>query len=473
MVPTPVTVQKPTYTVQRGAVTKSLRLGGRVLPVRQQDLFFRTDGYVKDVYFKRGDTVKGGDVLAELETGELANQLAEAEMAVQVAETKLIQARQENAEALIEAQLALDKANMAALQAGALGAVNTLEEAQANVERYEQRFRNTAAIYEDAQANRRLSDFEKEKIKKSYEDARRLLENAKALLEAEENLAAVLAGLETARAVYEQAQADPELSGEAKDAAFQAFEAATAAYVDAWIAYGRTLGGKFPLGYEARKAGLDAALAKMKVEKLKRGPDPMLALDVEKARLSLQVNQEKVSNTRLVAPFDGEILSFNLTPGSQVTAFRAVLTLADPAALEITAIPTPEELADLGVGQAAVVRLSAQPGKEFAARVRSLPILSGTDPEEETGDQAVRINLEDPSVALTLGEAATVVIQIETRADVLWLPPAAIRTFQGQDFVFIESGGVQRRVNVRLGLKSDDRVEILEGLEEGQVVVGQ
>ena len=62
---------------------------------------------------------------------------------------------------------------------------------------------------------------------------------------------------------------------------------------------------------------------------------------------------------------------------------------------------------------------------------------------------------------------------IDSRADVLWLPPAAIRTFQDQDFVFVESGGVQRRVNVTVGLQASDRVEIVSGLEEGQTVVGQ
>jgi multidrug efflux pump subunit AcrA (membrane-fusion protein) len=106
--------------------------------------------------------------------------------------------------------------------------------------------------------------------------------------------------------------------------------------------------------------------------------------------------------------------------------------------------------------------------------VKALPILSGSASggEASSNDPAMHITLNDPSVALTLGETATLVIQVEARPDVLWLPPAALRTYQGQDFVFIETNGVQRRVNVVLGLQSSDRVEILEGLEEGQAVVG-
>ena len=48
-----------------------------------------------------------------------------------------------------------------------------------------------------------------------------------------------------------------------------------------------------------------------------------------------------------------------------------------------------------------------------------------------------------------------------------------LRTFQGRDFVFIEEDGVQRRVDVQLGLRSAERVEVLGGLREGQVVIGQ
>ncbi len=65
-----------------------------------------------------------------------------------------------------------------------------------------------------------------------------------------------------------------------------------------------------------------------------------------------------------------------------------------------------------------------------------------------------------------------VTVILERKTDVLWLPPAAIRTFSGRKFVVIEEDGRQRRVDVVVGIESEDRVEIIEGVEEGQVVVG-
>ena len=83
-----------------------------------------------------------------------------------------------------------------------------------------------------------------------------------------------------------------------------------------------------------------------------------------------------------------------------------------------------------------------------------------------------RINIEQ-DVELTLGELAEVTITLEEKAGVLWLPPAAIRRFQGRRFVVVQDGVAQRRVDVLIGIESEDRVEILEGLEEGQVVIGE
>jgi multidrug efflux pump subunit AcrA (membrane-fusion protein) len=60
---------------------------------------------------------------------------------------------------------------------------------------------------------------------------------------------------------------------------------------------------------------------------------------------------------------------------------------------------------------------------------------------------------------------------VEHKQDVLWLPPQAVRKFEGREFVVVQDGEVQRRVDVKIGVESTDRVEIEEGLSEGQVVI--
>ena len=73
---------------------------------------------------------------------------------------------------------------------------------------------------------------------------------------------------------------------------------------------------------------------------------------------------------------------------------------------------------------------------------------------------------------LELGDLVRVEVVVEREDNVLWLPPQAIRTFDGRKFVVVQDGELQRRVDVKIGVEGEDRVEIEEGLTEGQVVVG-
>ena len=72
---------------------------------KQQDLFFRTDGFVRNVKVQRNDQVKAGDLLADLEIGDLENQLAEAQL-------KLKEAERTSNNALADAEAELEKARL-------------------------------------------------------------------------------------------------------------------------------------------------------------------------------------------------------------------------------------------------------------------------------------------------------------------------------------------------------------------------
>ena len=97
---------------------------------------------------------------------------------------------------------------------------------------------------------------------------------------------------------------------------------------------------------------------------------------------------------------------------------------------------------------------------------------TGGSIEDPAGiDNSTRISLEADAGGLKLGDLVRVTIVLEGKDDVLWLPLDAIRTLQDREFVTVQESGRQRRVDVQLGIEGPDRVEILKGLEEGQVVV--
>jgi len=211
--------------------------------------------------------------------------------------------------------------------------------------------------------------------------------------------------------------------------------------------------------------------AEAELEQLKEGVGPVLTTEVQQAQQALDRLKE---SSQIVAPADGEIISFSLYPGRPVEPFRTVIVIADPSAIEVSADLSSDQLKDITEGQKATVVLSTDSDRIWTGTVRRLPYPYGTGGsiESQAGvDNSTRISLEGDSSELKLGDLVRVSIVLEERDDVLWLPPAAIRTFQGRPFVIVQDGERQRRVDVELGIEGQDRVEILDGLEEGQVVV--
>lgn len=416
--PTPVVPEKPTYTVEQGTVLDTLDFTGRVSPVLEQEVFFKTDGFVDQVLARRGDSVQEGDVLAQLEISNLEEQLTQAQLALQTAEIRLQKAIQELEDNLLEAEINLEKAQLQLNQSQADNESAGLISASIELSRAQERVAEAAYEFQKA----RDRHWEPEEIVESY---------AKILQQAEEDL----------------------IIAEAR--------------------YNDTVTSSNTGSYDARSQQLDLQLAQLRVDQLKRGVDLLLELDVEKAQLDMAEIERQIGDAQLIAPFTGEILSINVRPGDRAEAFATVMVLADPGDLEITASLGAEQLEKMSIDQPATIQLRNRPEEAFGGSVRSLPYPYGGGAVGEASEDDVARITPDTPIALELGDLANVTITLEEKDDILWLPPAAIRTFQGRTFVVIEEDGVQRRVDVRLGIESDERVEILEGLEAGQTVIGE
>lgn len=81
-----------TYTVKRGSIAEEIRGLGRVAGTREADLYFTAGGRVKTLAVKTGDPIKQGELLAQLETGDLEYQLSVAQVDQQEQSQRLLQA---------------------------------------------------------------------------------------------------------------------------------------------------------------------------------------------------------------------------------------------------------------------------------------------------------------------------------------------------------------------------------------------
>ena len=196
-------------------------------------------------------------------------------------------------------------------------------------------------------------------------------------------------------------------------------------------------------------------------------------LDVQEATLGTQELEDSLSKAQLVSPMDGQVIQLEIGEGSQVHAYSSVGVVADTTQLEVSASTSDTSILDkLDIGMAATLVPGSGLGKPVSGVVRRLP-LPGVGGDLTAQDKTIRISLDTlpADAGYKMGDLVDVTVIVVKKTNVLWLPPQAIRTFGGRKFVVVQDGDVQHRVDVKLGVVGEDRVEILEGLDEGQVVV--
>ena len=178
--------------------------------------------------------------------------------------------------------------------------------------------------------------------------------------------------------------------------------------------------------------------------------------------------EARLDQAVLTAPADARVLSRLVEPGQIVQPGRALLGLALAGPLQLVAQVDERYLEQLQPGQPAAVLADAYPAQRFTARVLSIAPLV----DAQRGAIEVKFSLPKPAPDF-LREDMTLSVEVETarRDRALVLPAEALRS-KGTSVWLARDGRVEARP-VRVGLRTLDAAEIIEGLREGeQVLIG-
>jgi RND family efflux transporter MFP subunit len=200
--------------------------------------------------------------------------------------------------------------------------------------------------------------------------------------------------------------------------------------------------------------------------------------EVELAQIALDEINVTYDGLRIASPMDGTVLSVSILEGNTIEADKPVIVVANLNDLVVSATLDSEGLARLAIGMKVTVSstgTSARSHADVEGKIRALPYPYGNaDAGAESTDGSVQVELEKPPTQLgyEVGDMVSVSLILEHKADTLWLPVHVVHEFEGRYFVIVKDGDVERRVDIKVGIVEEDRIEITEGLTEGQIVVG-
>lgn len=191
----------------------------------------------------------------------------------------------------------------------------------------------------------------------------------------------------------------------------------------------------------------------------------MLTLDaaVEQAKQKVDAARSNDTQRYVKAPQNGVIMDF-FTQLGQVISKNEQIYLIGSEQSHIRALVNEEDVGGLKDGMTAIVRLYSYPGQDFEATLKEVL------PRGSNREYSVILNLNKPPERLLPGMTGELNIIIGKRENTLILPTRAVRTGVSPT-VYVVSAGVVRSVPVKLGFRSIEMVEILEGLNEGDEVI--
>lgn len=193
----------------------------------------------------------------------------------------------------------------------------------------------------------------------------------------------------------------------------------------------------------------------------------------DRARAQIAQLEARIRQKRIRAPFSGELGLRRIDVGQYLNAGDNAVTLTDLNRLYVNFDVPQQELGRIRVGQHVIVDAGAGEGTRTRATISAIEPQVGRD----TRNASIQAELPNAGRALRPGMFATVSVELPDEADALTLPASAIMTSASGDAVVAvraqtaSQTGKAEIVPVIVGRRLGDRVIVIRGLKDGDVVV--
>jgi membrane fusion protein (multidrug efflux system) len=195
-------------------------------------------------------------------------------------------------------------------------------------------------------------------------------------------------------------------------------------------------------------------------------------LDEENARLKIaegkllqaKANLEKAN---IKAPFDGVIGIMNISAGAFVQGATELVTVVDNSSVKVTFKIPEKNIHDVGPGQVVEVKVSAFKNQVFTGTIEAV------DAKIEAESHSVQVKgiIPNPDSLLRDGLFANVSLVVGEKGDTMTVDESSVDRMGEVEYVWVVERGRSERRRVLTGSRENGQVEIVAGLQPGQVVV--
>lgn len=172
----------------------------------------------------------------------------------------------------------------------------------------------------------------------------------------------------------------------------------------------------------------------------------------------------------LYAAETGIVTEVHYSAGDSLVNTGAILSYTPPDSMTISVDVTQEDVVDLSVGDVVDITFSAYEGTSYAGVIQSIDT-TATSRNTNTISYTVVIGVEGDTTPLYGGMTADIIFVTEEKEDVLYVSRKAVVEKNGKSYVYIKKGmGRMELQEVETGINNGIEVEILSGLEEGDII---
>jgi membrane fusion protein (multidrug efflux system) len=180
-----------------------------------------------------------------------------------------------------------------------------------------------------------------------------------------------------------------------------------------------------------------------------------------------RVDQERLADREVIAPFAGVLGPRLISAGQYVNAGTPLVVLVDDAKVKVRFRIPERQVGRVRAGQTGRLRVNAYPDQAFTGTVD----LVSPEVDDTTRTAEIRLVVDNPEGRLRPGLFARVDLVVGRRDQAVVLPESAVVPALDRYSVFTVDGERARKREVKLGVRLPGRVEIVSGLEAGQEVV--